>query len=219
MKVRETTGELLGLIFPERGVIFAYGADEKGVEQILLEPLSLQSYLWRAEELYQTEPLQAALDIESALLEQPKHPHAHFLKAKLLSRIGHWTDAQTAIKNALTVEPRQPEYRFTLAEIQYQTGKYQAAKQTLEQLARYQNLSAELLARIELLHGDLLATGPQRNYTAAVERHQAAIKLAEPLKESKNPKQRLAAKRVLLDAYLAMANDIAWEIGSKRMSP
>ncbi len=59
------------------------------VEQILLEPITPDTFLLRAEETLLTEPRLALLDIESVLVNEPRHARANWLKARLLGSLGH----------------------------------------------------------------------------------------------------------------------------------
>ena len=71
------------------------------------------------------------------------------------------------------------------------------------------SLTPEVKARGMTLLGDLLASQPQPDFEQAVKYHMLAIKVADPLGVHKKVRVRREAKQVLLDAHLAVANDIA----------
>ena len=65
-------------------------------------------------------------------------------------------------------------------------------------------------ARATCLVGDLLASGPKPDFKKALAFHTQAIQIADPLSSDPHPAIRVAAKEVLVDAYLGAAHDIAW---------
>jgi hypothetical protein len=214
-KIRSITiyddqGSPIGLAYAETGVLLSYGKDGKSVEQILLEPITPDTFLLRAEETLLTEPRLALLDLESVLVNEPRHARANWLKARLLGSLGHWTDAFAALAIAQREAPSNPQYQLTLAELQGKTGSFAASRASAEKVLTLPNLTPLVRAQAEALIGDLYAAGPKRDYKRSLEQHLKAVKMAEELTSSKLPATRRAAKQVLLEAYLGVANDIAW---------
>jgi len=208
--VTDERGAPLGIVFPERGVLFSLNPAATGVTAILLEPLDAESYLTRAEELLAVEPRWALADLEEILSAQPNNAAALGLQAKLLGSLGHWTDALRAAQAAIAAEPNNLRWPLVQADLLRQSDQVPAARELLATILAKPNLTPILKAQAECLLGDALACGPRRDYAQAIEHHLAALKLAEPLIGSSNLKLRRDAKRVLLDANLAVANDIAW---------
>lgn len=58
--------------------------------------------------------------------------------------------------------------------------------------------------------GELLSRGPERDYREAIKWHQKAIETAESLLRSPEWQTRQIATRVLLEAHLGVAHDVAW---------
>ena len=58
--------------------------------------------------------------------------------------------------------------------------------------------------------GDLLASGPTPDFKKALQFHTQALQIADTLSTDPHPAIRVAAKEVLVDAYLGAAHDIAW---------
>lgn len=208
--IYDENGNALGLAYAETGVLLSYGKDGKSIEQILLEPISPGTFLMRAEETLLAEPRLALLDIESVLVNEPRNARANWLKARLLGSLGHWTDAFAALALAQREAPSNPQYQLTSAEFQGKTGSFAAARTAAEKVLTLPNLTPLMRAQAEALVGDLYAAGPKRDYKRAMEQHLKSVKTAEPLASSKQPTTRRAAKQVLLEAYLGVANDIAW---------
>jgi hypothetical protein len=208
--IYDENGTALGLAYAETGVLLSYGKDGKSIEQILLEPISPETFLLRAEETLLTEPRLALLDIESVLVNEPRNARANWLKARLLGSLGHWTDAFAALALAQREAPSNPQFQLTSAEFQGKTGSFAAGRASAEKALTLPNLTPLVRAQAEALIGDLYAAGPKRDYKRSLEQHLKAVKSAEPLASSKQPISRRAAKQVMLEAYLGVANDIAW---------
>ena len=58
--------------------------------------------------------------------------------------------------------------------------------------------------------GRFEGAGPQPDYKQALQLHTQALQAANALISDKHPAIRVAAKEVLLDAYLGALHDIAW---------
>jgi hypothetical protein len=214
-KIRPVTlyddqGSAIGLAYAETGVLLCYAADGKSIEQILLEPVTPETFLLRAEQTLLTEPRLALLDIESVLVNEPRHARANWLKARLLGSLGHWSDAFAALATAQREAPSNAQYQLTSAEFQGKTGSYADARSAAEKVLKLPNLTPLVRTQAEALVGDLYAAGPKRDYKRSLEQHLKAVKSADALTSSKTPATRRAAKQVLLEAYLGIANDIAW---------
>jgi hypothetical protein len=66
-----------------------------------------------------------------------------------------------------------------------------------------------LQARAALQLGDLIAESPDHRFEQALAMHQRAITLATPLATDRRAEMRQAAKQTLIEAHLAIADDIA----------
>lgn len=106
--------------------------------------------------------------------------------------------------------PSNPQFQLTSAEFQGKTGSFAAGRTSAEKVLTLPNLTPLVRAQAEALIGDLYAAGPKRDYKRSLEQHLKSVKTAEELTSSKQPATRRAAKQVLLEAYLGIANDIAW---------
>ena len=113
------------------------------------------------------------------------------------------------IDSALEIEPNQAIYRLTRAEIHGNSGQYDEAGREIKEVLAGADVTDEVKAKALCQLGDLLAASPAHDYKLAIEHHMSSIKLADPLSVDKNLVTRRAAKRLLVDAHLAVANDIA----------
>jgi len=203
--------ETLGIAYPERGVLFSYAADSPRprVEQLLLEPLSAEMFLLRVDATPSDQYTQRLADLERVLDFDPQNAEALWLGAKLLAITGNQDDALKLVKKAVQLSPKNDRYQLTQAKFTARAGDHQGSVVAVKRLLDRTDVTAVNRARAELELGDLMATGLKRDYQAAIEHHLAAVKAATPLVSDKDTQIRHEAERILIDAYLGAANDIA----------
>jgi tetratricopeptide (TPR) repeat protein len=210
--VMDETGEPLGQAYPERGVIFTFAAGHKDqlVAQIILEPIDPQSFVLRAERHARARYRANLADLDYALEVNAELVRAHALRAKILADVGDYAEARKSIAAAIQREPQNAEYRLLQARIWEQLGDIdQALEETRTALGLAEKQPVWKAAALAQL-GDQIAAGRDRDYKQAATHHQQAIQLAQGLVRDKRVAVKRVAQRVLLDAHLAMANDIAW---------
>jgi tetratricopeptide (TPR) repeat protein len=122
--------------------------------------------------------------------------------------LARYEEALTAVESALDIE-KDPLYRLTRGEILGHQGHYDEAVQETRGVLSVGSLPRDLKAKGICQLGDLVAASPAHDYKQAMEDHLAAIKLADPLSIDKRLQVRRTAKLLLVDAHLAVANDIA----------
>jgi tetratricopeptide (TPR) repeat protein len=214
--VSNELGDILGQSYPERGVLFAFEpADEPGkatmrVVDVILEPVSAEAFVLRAETYIDTHLTDCANDLKTAIEVQPDFARAHWLQARVAASLG---DAETALASsgqAIRLEPANPQFLVTRAQILGQAGKFTEAKREVEAAAANAERRPHIKARALCLLGDLISSEPEPDYSRALKSHMAAISEADPLVASPHPAIRLAAMEVLVDAHLGAAHDIAW---------
>jgi len=209
-------GEILGECFPERGVVFSFepsptpGKVSMKVVQIILEPVTAESFLLRAETNLDSQHESSLRDLQHSLRLAPNNARAHWLKARLLVLMGDLSQAASAADEAVRLAPKDAQYRLTRAQILGQAGRFAEALQDAEQTIADSGERLHVKARAQCLMGDLLGSGPRPDHKRAVEYHGQAIKTADALASSRHPAIRLPAKEVLIDAHLGAAHDIAW---------
>jgi tetratricopeptide (TPR) repeat protein len=213
--VSNELGEVLGQAYPERGVLFAFEVAEDGqssrlVSQIILEPLSAEPFVLRAETHLESQTRSSLLDLEQAIKLEPKNSRALWLHARVLAAGGELEKAVASIAEAVAITPDNPHYRVSRAQILGQTGKLLEAMQEAQQAVDLSANRPHVRARALCLLGDLSASGPKPDYRQALQFHTEAVKVADALTNDKHPAVRLAAKEVMVDAHLGAAHDIAW---------
>lgn len=214
--VSNELGEILGQAYPERGVLFSFEPSESPgkptmrVAEIVLEPITADPFLLRAETYLDSRPEESLRDVEQALSLVPTHARGHWLRARLLGLKGHLAQALTSCEEACRLAPADAQYRLTRAQLLGQLGQFDEAiadaQKAVEQSGHRQHIKARALC----LLGDLHSAGPKPDYKKAIEYHMQAIQVADALTTSPHPAIRVPAKEVLLDAHLGAAHDIAW---------
>lgn len=214
--VSDELGEVLGQAFPERGVVFAFEPSERPgtasmkVVQIILEPVTAEAFVLRAETHIDDQPELSMYDLEEAIKLDASHARAHWLRSRLLALRGDLKTALEAASEAVRLEPGDAEYRLTRAEILGQEGRFAEAIEDAEKGLAASTERPHIQARALCLLGDLVASQSSPDYRRALEHHVEAIKAADALTVSRHPAIRIAAKEVLVDAHLGAAHDIAW---------
>lgn len=214
--VSNELGEILGQVYPERGVLFAFepgeepGKPSMQVAQIILEPISAESFVLRAETLLTTHYELSLRDLEYAVSREPDNARAHWLLSRIQMTLGAFDAALVSSAKAVNLDGTDVRYRVTRAQVLGQVGKLEAAIAEATRAAQSADRRPHVKARAMCLLGDLYASGGQPDYRQALKHHMAAIRLAAPLAEQKHPAVRLAAKEVLIDAHVGAAHDIAW---------
>ena len=214
--VSNELGEILGQAYPERGVLFAFepssdiGKASMKVAQIVLEPVTAEPFVLRAETDLETRYDLSLSDLQEALKIEPDNARANWLHGRVLEAVGKVDEAVAAATHAVRLAPGNPQYRVTRARILSQTGQLKEAALEARRAVEIGQSRPHVKARALCLLGDLVASGPTPNYNIALSQHTQAIEEANPLATSRHPAIRIAAKEVLVDAHLGVAHDIAW---------
>ncbi len=214
--VSDELGAILGQAYPERGVLFSFApssADDNGarkVSEIILEPITADPFVLRAETNLDSNYRACRMDLEQAIELQPSNARAHWLLCRALTAMGEFDKAVAAGGKAVKLRPSDPQYRVTRAQILGQSGKLEEAIQEAKQAVALGEKRPHIKARALCLAGDLMASGPKPDYGQAIQHHMEAVITAEPLAASRHPAIRRAAKEALIDAHLGAAYDVAW---------
>jgi tetratricopeptide (TPR) repeat protein len=210
--VEDPSGNPLGLVFPERGVSLRFEESDKGplVATIGLDRISARPFVLRAEKQIDSSYSAALTDLALALSLDSQNSRAYWLRAKLLHKVGRTRGAMEAIEAALKIDPKAADYLLTRAEFLADEGLGDAARADNDTVLEGTKSLPLYQARAWCQRGDLLAGGPQPNFSEAIDAHTRAVRLAEPLATDKTRSLRRGAKRVLVEAHLAIAQDVAW---------
>lgn len=214
--VSNEKGEVLGAAYPERGVLFAFDPSDKPgrpsmkVSQIILEPVSAEAFVLRAETAMESRLDLSRRDLEQALALEPGNARAQWLYSRVSSAVEQYDKALKASSEAVRIEPDNPQYLVTHAQDLARAGQLRAAAEEAQRAAAIGADRPHVKARAICLLGDLLASGAKPDFKKSLGLHMQAIQTAEPLASNPHPAIRVAAKEVLISAHLGAAHDIAW---------
>ena len=180
------------------------------VSQIILEPISAESFVLRAEATMESRHDLSRRDLEQALSLEPGNARAHWLYSRVLAATEHYEKAVKAAGEAVRLDPDNAQYRVTRAQTFAQAGQLPEALEAAEKAVAISEGRPHVKARATCMVADLLASGPKPDFKKALTIHTQALQLADPLSSDPHPAIRVAAKEVQIDAYLGAAHDIAW---------
>ena len=210
--VRDAQGVETGRVYPERGatLLYVHKSDPVQVKQLILEPISPVPFLQRAQE-NKLSHFQAALDDLSQVQRlDPNNEEAHAMEARILLETGQFKRAGQAIQNAMDSGADSPAHQLLQAQIDFQSGNWKAAEETIVAVLENEELESLHRSHATCLRGDLYGRHGQRDYQKAIQYHLDGIKQAKSLVIHSDDEVRRQARRILLDAHLSIANDIAW---------
>ena len=213
--IPDETGEIIGQIFPEKGVMFLFApqrTSEEGfyVRQIGIEPVSADPFVLRAEAVLYDQPMDARQDLEDAIRLNTKHARAFWLLAQIDLIEGHVESALLYNEKAIQLDEERPAYHLTFVQALIRMNRTGEAKQYLLETIGLCDRFPHEKAKALMMLGDLHRTSRQADHELAYECHAEAIALATTLLNHNNPTIRLTAKDALFEAHLATAKAIAW---------
>jgi tetratricopeptide (TPR) repeat protein len=204
-------GQMLGRAFPERGVLFGFASGSPvRVAQIVVEPINSQPFVTRAENKYNQSPAEALVDVEYAIDVDPEYDRAYAVRARILWELGQFDAALMSSEKSLALVPHEADPRLTRAKVLLHKQEFDRAEAELQKLCDDDQAAPIIRANACLLLGNTLAAGPARAFNKAIKHHTEAIKLGEEVAANSAGPIRRWAKELLVDAHLAVANDVAW---------
>lgn len=208
--IPDEVGNVLGQAYPERGVMFHYAVDQDDdvVSEILLEPIRGELFRLRAEYDFEWKYSENVRDLQVAIDLSPGDDRAHWLLARRLIALGQYSDALKHVETAESLNPSD-DYTITRARILAFNGSVNDATNLLEGITEKETSTTLQKAEAYSLAGTLAGLGPSPDYQKALDQHLKAIKLAIDSAGAQQFDVRRQAKRVLAEAHLGTARDIA----------
>ncbi len=219
VQISNDLGEVLGVSYPERGVLFAcepsddpHNASLKSMEvaQIVLEPISAEPFVIRAEAMLGSRYDLCRRDLDQAISLEPGNARAYRLRARAMAATEQHDKALAAAAKAVQLEPGNPHYRTTYAKTLAEMGQLSDAGKQAQKAIQASRNQPHVKAQATCLMGDLAASSAKPDFQKALALHTQAIELADPLTSDPHRAVRVTAKNVLIDAHLGAAYDIAW---------
>jgi tetratricopeptide (TPR) repeat protein len=209
VEITDSRGTKLGRGYPERGVLLSYASDDSHIAHIALEPIQGELFRLRAEYDPQRRYAQELVDLEQAISLNPQDAKAYWLRAEVLALAGRTNDAWQSVLAAQRIEPSNALYQLTRARLAAGNGDLTEAILFTKNVAQDKSVSTVVRARAEYQWGNLLALGPEPDLQEALNHHLKAIDLAVKHAADDQTDVRRMAKDILVDAHLAVAQDIA----------
>ena len=215
VQIPDETGEVIGEIFPEKGVMFSFVPQKTPgrvylVQQIGIEPITAEPFVLRAEAVLYDQPTEARRDLQDAIRLKPDHAKAYWLLAQIDLMEGHVESALLYNEKAIELDEQRPAYHLTFVQALIRMNRIGEAKQYLQETIEICDRFPHERAKALMVLGDLYRISQQTDQRLAYKCHEEAINLATTLVNHNNPTIRLTARDVLFEAHLATAKAIAW---------
>jgi tetratricopeptide (TPR) repeat protein len=210
----------LGQVFPERGVLFMFDAADSDavagdgkakvtVSHVVVQPLAPQAFTMRAENNLHGPYADNISDLKMAISLDADDAQAHYLLAKIYLATGQADLAAEAAAKACELQQDNAAYQLCRGQAQELLGEYDDAVLTARAVLDRDDLSEIEKGQALYQMARLASLGDVEIASKAIPFHTRAIELADKLATSANGKERRAAKQLLVDAHLAMAEEIA----------
>jgi tetratricopeptide (TPR) repeat protein len=210
------SGRVAAYAYPERGIVMVVAEPDditpestERVSEMLLQPLDAETFCLRAEQRSYGEFTNRITDLKQAVTLAPREAHAHWLLSRALSDAGQVAEALSEAKLAVEIEGENMAYREQLARALAAAGQYDEAVLATRQVLDAQNVPTLVRARALHQMGMLAAMGDAEISSKAMGFQNMAITEADKLATSDNATDRREAKRILVEAHLAIATDVA----------
>jgi tetratricopeptide (TPR) repeat protein len=175
----------------------------------VLQRLDPLAFAMRAETNANGNYSQNIADLNSAIELDPKCAHAHCLLAKIYFATGQADLADEAAKTACEIAPENATYQLFRGRTQELLGDYDSAVLTVRAVLDREDIAP--LEKAQALHqmGDMASLGDMEIASKAIDFQTRAIEIADTLASSENAKERRAAKQILVEAHMAVAEEVA----------
>jgi tetratricopeptide (TPR) repeat protein len=210
----------LGQAFPERGVIFMYQASDfealaaegelpPAVSHVVLQRLDPLAFVMRAEKSLHGNYSQNLADLKTAIGLDPKCAQAHCLLAKIYLATGQADLADESASTACELDPNNASYQLVRGRTQEMLGEYDDAVLTVRAVLDREDIAPIDKAQSLYQIGCLASLGDAEIASKAIGFQTRAIEIADSVAASANGRERRAAKQILVEAHMAVAEEVA----------
>jgi tetratricopeptide (TPR) repeat protein len=210
----------LGQAFPERGVLFMFDASDSDaisgdgkakltVSHVVVQPIAAAAFATRAENGFDGSYADKIRDLKTAISLDPDSAHAHYLLAQIYLATGQADLAEAAACAACELEPMSTAHQLCRAQTQELLGEYDKAVLTTRGVLDSRELTPIDKAQALFQMARLASLGDAEIASKAISFYTRTIEVADTLATSAKGKERRSAKRLLVDAHMAMAEEIA----------
>ncbi len=223
--VTDETGTPLGQAFPERGVLFMFAtagkasiaAEKPGVTHVVIQPLDAKAFALRAESHLHGPYQQNIRDLKIANAIDPDLAQAHWLLSDIYIATGQADLAESESSAACSLEPKNASYQLRHSRALALSGQYDEAVREVRAVLDCNDVPP--IVRAQALHemARLASLGDAQIATKAIPFENKAIEIADKLATSTNVKERRAAKQLLVEAHLAIAEEVSRQAFNKKV--
>jgi Tetratricopeptide repeat len=212
------------LAYPERGVLFMFEESEtvtpinddaqattatNKVAHVALQPIDANAFAYRAESRLHGPYAQNISDLKTAIAIDPEFARAYWLLAKIHIATGQADLATAAAAEACDIEPKNASFQLCHAQARELLGEYDDAVLKVRAVLDREDLAQ--IDRAQALHqmARLASLGDREIASKTVPFENRAIEIADKLATSKDARERRAAKQLLIEAHIGIAEDLA----------
>lgn len=214
--VDDETGRIAAYAYPERGIVMVVEEPDditpessERVSQMILQPLDAETFCLRAEQRDYGQLTFRIADLKQAVTLAPRDAHAHWLLSRALIDAGLSKEAEIAAKRAVDIDPDNMAYRQQWGAALAAVGKYDNAVLTTREVLDAEDAPTLIRSAALFQMGQLAAMGDAAIASKAVGFWNMAIAEADKLATSDAAADRRAAKRLLVEAHLAIAVEMS----------
>ena len=218
--VNDSEGQPLGQAFPERGVLFMFETSAAGevndggtptvsVSQVAIQPLDSRAFAMRAENRLHGPYAKNINDLRTAVALDSQFAHARWLLSEVYMATGQADLADAEAAAVCQIEPDNAAYQLRRGQTLGLLGEYDDAVHRIRAVLDRKDLTAIVQAQALYEMARLASLGDVEIASKAIPFNNRAIELADHVATSEDYAERRAAKQVLVDAHLAVAEEIA----------
>lgn len=222
--VTDDTDNAVCQAYPERGVLFMFGEGENvtpvdddaqakpianHVAQVIVQPIDSRAFAYRAETRLHGPFAQNISDLKTAISMDAEFGRAYWLLAKIYLATGQADLADAAAAQACDIEPDNASFKVCRAQARELLGEYDDAVLAVRAVLDREDLTQ--IDRAEALHemAHLASLGDKEIASKVIPFETKAIEIADKLATSKDARERRAAKQLLVEAHLTIAEEVA----------
>lgn len=220
--LRNEQAEPVALVFPERGIELGYqsadivvasdilaGDHAPLVQEIAIRPIEAEAFILRAENDLHGAYAANIQDLQQALELDPKSARAFWLLSAIRLSIGQVDKAELLAARAVELVPEEDAYRLQWTKCLRRQARYDGAVEQARHVL--EGSTATPVMRAEALYqmGLLASLGSKSIAQRAVALHLKAIDIADRSADDEDTKIKQTARKLLIDAHLAIALEVA----------
>ncbi len=215
--LNEAEASVAGIAYPEKGIVLMLAEPSviappeapQFVTHMVIQKLDAEAFALRADQAPYEAFEKKLGDLQTALEINPNDAYTNWQLAQLHRLTASPAKAEPAAAAALKAEPNSEAYRLCHAQCLADLGKFDEAVLAARKVLDSKDAPNVVKAGALHLMGRLASQGDSNIADKAISFHTMAIDVADKLATSSDLRERHTAKRVLVDAHLAVAREIA----------